>query len=71
LRDLNKEAYELKDLKEQVDNFQDSWIQPIKQNSNLHFTFLDNLEPEIKHEINTNSSSAFTFFKICFATLYT
>jgi len=52
LRELRKEVHELTDLDKLSKQFQDSWIKPLKSNTNIHLPFLQNLSPEVKQELN-------------------
>ncbi|HLD39924.1 MAG TPA: hypothetical protein VJB13_02180 [Candidatus Nanoarchaeia archaeon] len=53
LRELKKEVHSLPNFSEQLQKFRDSWVKPIKSNTNKHLPFLQNLSPEKKQEINT------------------
>ena len=46
LRELKKEVHSLPNFSEQLQKFRDSWVKPIKSNTNKHLPFLQNLSPE-------------------------
>lgn len=52
LRELKKEVQGLPNLEKTFHHFQDSWIKPIKSNTNSHLPFLQQLPEEAKQELN-------------------
>ncbi len=52
LRDLKKEASALPDLSIHLQKFQQSWIKPIRANTNKHLPFLQKIPESKKQEIN-------------------
>ncbi len=52
LRELKKEVHSLPNFSEHLQKFQQSWLKPIKVNTNKHLPSLQNLSPKKKQEIN-------------------
>jgi len=53
LRELKKEVHSLPNLAEHLQKFQQSWLKPIKTNTNKHLPSLQNISQQKKQEINT------------------
>ncbi len=54
LRELKKETSALPDLSEHLQKFQQSWVKPIRANTNKNLPFLQNISEKRKQEINDN-----------------
>jgi len=52
LRELKKEVQELINLEETTKKFRESWLKPLKTNTNIHLPFLQKLSPQIKEQLN-------------------
>ncbi|PIN76857.1 hypothetical protein COV17_00610 [Candidatus Woesearchaeota archaeon CG10_big_fil_rev_8_21_14_0_10_36_11] len=65
LRSLKKEVHSLDNIHETVQQFQDSWIKPLRSNTNSHLPFIQNISPEAKKELNKKLS---TFYDIVYQT---
>ncbi|PIZ50792.1 hypothetical protein COY27_05745 [Candidatus Woesearchaeota archaeon CG_4_10_14_0_2_um_filter_33_13] len=52
LRELKKEVELLPSVDKHLKGFQDSWIKPIRSNTNQHIPFLQDLPQETKQELN-------------------
>ncbi len=52
LRQLKKEVHALPHIGKQVEQFLDSWIRPLRSNTNSHLPFLQDLDPATKKELN-------------------
>ena len=52
LRDVKKEVEALPDINNTLKQFQDSWIKPIRSNTNQHLSFINKLSHEDKVEMN-------------------
>ena len=57
LREMKKEVQALPSIKKEVENFQESWLKPVRSNTNTHLPFLQNLPNEIKKELNQKLAS--------------
>lgn len=53
LREIKREVAALPDVSKTVDNFSQSWVRPIRSNTNSHLSFLQNLPDETKRSLNT------------------
>ena len=54
LRELKEEIRNLTPIDEQVERFRKSWVKPLKNNTNKHLPFLQELSFEEKKELNEN-----------------
>lgn len=54
LRELKKETSALPDLSEHLQKFQQSWVKPIRANTNKNLPFLQKISENKKQEINDN-----------------
>lgn len=54
LRDVKQEIRALKDIQEDLQEFQKNWIKPIKSNTNKHLPFLQDLSEETRIKINNH-----------------
>ncbi|MDP3990597.1 MAG: hypothetical protein Q8Q01_05330 [archaeon] len=54
LRDAKQEIRSLQNVQENLKEFQNSWIKPIRANTNKHLPFLQNLSDKTKTEINNH-----------------
>ena len=52
LREIRKEVHSLPNIEKDLKNFKDSWIKPFRKNTNLHLSFLKNLDKGTKKELN-------------------
>ncbi len=52
LRSLRQEVQQLPNLKESITEFQQHWIKPLRNNTNRHLPFLQELPPQTKKELN-------------------
>ena len=52
LRDVKKEVEALPDINSTLKQFQNSWIKPIRSNTNQHISFINKLSHEDKVEMN-------------------
>jgi hypothetical protein len=52
LRALKKEIHELSDMKKGVAGFKESWIKPLRSNTNSHLPFLQNLDGNTRKLLN-------------------
>ncbi len=52
LRDVKKEVEALPDMNNTFKQFQNSWIKPIRSNTNQHLSFINKLTNEDKVEVN-------------------
>ena len=52
LRELKKEVHALPNVKENIEDFQENWVRPIRSNTNSHLPFLTNLSKELKKDVN-------------------
>ena len=52
LRSLRQDVQQLPNLVENINNFQQHWIKPLRSNTNNHLPFLHKLSPQLKKELN-------------------
>ena len=52
LRDVKKEVEALPDINSTLKQFQNSWIKPIRKNTNKHISFINELDKNDKNEMN-------------------
>ncbi len=52
LRSLRQDVQQLPNLVENINNFQQHWIKPLRSNTNTHLPFLQKLSPQLKKELN-------------------
>ncbi len=52
LRSLRQDVQQLPNLAENIAQFQQHWIKPLRSNTNSHLPFLQKLSPQLKKEIN-------------------
>lgn len=52
LRELKKEVHKLPNVEKALQEFKDSWIKPLRSNSNSHLPFVKQLSPEARKELN-------------------
>ena len=52
LRSLRQDVQQLPNLVENINNFQQHWIKPLRSNTNNHLPFLQKLSPQLKKELN-------------------
>lgn len=52
LRSLRQDVQQLPSLAENIAQFQQHWIKPLRSNTNSHLPFLQKLSPQLKKEIN-------------------
>ncbi len=52
LRSLHQDVQQLPNLAENIAQFQQHWIKPLRSNTNSHLPFLQKLSPQLKKEIN-------------------
>ena len=52
LRALKKEVQSLPNVEENLKQFQDNWIKPLRTNTNSHLPFLKKLDPEVRLLLN-------------------
>lgn len=58
LKELKTEIRELPKISESIEQFQKSWVKPIKTNTNRHLPFLQSLPKKTKDELNEKLSEA-------------
>lgn len=56
LRSLKKEVHELADIEKSIANFKDSWIKPLRSNTNSHLPFLKDLDGQTRKQLNKKVS---------------
>ncbi len=52
LRSLRQDVQQLPNLVENIAQFQQHWIKPLRSNTNTHLPFLQKLSPQLKKELN-------------------
>ncbi len=52
LRSLRQDVQQLPNLAENIAQFQQHWIKPLRSNTNGHIPFLQKLSPQLKKELN-------------------
>ena len=52
LRTLKKEVRALPNIEKKAKEFSDSWLKPIRSNTNSHLPFIQKLSPDVKKELN-------------------
>ena len=51
LKEIKKEVYELSNIREDLKNFRQHWVKPLRKNSNQHLPFLNKLDNQTKAEL--------------------
>jgi hypothetical protein len=64
LRELKKEVQALTSLEEDLHDFRENWIRPIRSNTNLHLPLLNILDEKTKKALNQQFSSLQPTFSI-------
>ena len=52
LKEIKKDVEQLHNIEENLKNFQDNWIKPMKKNSNQHLPFIKKLDDNSKSQIH-------------------
>ncbi len=52
LRSLRQDVQQLPNLAENIAQFQQHWIKPLRSNTNSHIPFLQKLSPQLKKDLN-------------------
>ncbi len=52
LRELKKEAYALPNIEKEARSFQESWIKPLRTNTNSHLPFIKSIDQETRLQLN-------------------
>ena len=57
LREIKKEVHSLQSVKDNLKDFQDNWIKPLRTNTNSHLPFLKELDVETRFQLNKKLAS--------------
>ena len=57
LREIRKEVHSLQDVEENISNFQEHWIRPLRSNTNNHLPFLKKIPKKLKKDLNKKLSA--------------